>query len=285
MIVQAIASGLIMGLAYALVAVGLSLIFGLMNIVNFAHGEYLMIAMYLSFWFWLLAGIDPLVSLPLVAAALAALGVLTYYGVIRRFLEGTALVQICGTFGIAVALRAGAQFFWGPDFRMVSEPLTSGRLSLGGASIGQPQFVAGGICLASFIGLWLFITRTETGLALQATAQNRQAAAVIGIPVDRIFAIGWAIGLGCVGIAGGCLASFFYIFPDVALNFAPLAFVTVALGGFGSILGSLVAGVVIGLVESLGGLLGDPSYKSLWVYGLFFLVMLLRPNGLWGKAS
>jgi len=149
--------------------------------------------------------------------------------------------------------------------------------------IGQPQLVAGAICLLAFVALWLFVTRTETGLGLQATAQDRQAAAVMGIPTERMSALGWAIGLGCVGVAGTMLSTFYYIFPDVGVNFALLAFVAVALGGFGSILGSLVAGVLIGLVESLGGLLIDPSYKTVIVFALYLAVVIARPNGLFGR--
>lgn len=281
-IIQGVVSGILMGLIYALVAVGLSLIFGLMEIVNFAHGEFLMLAMYASFWFWVL-GLDPLFALPLVAGLLGLAGVLVHYGIIRRLLTAPMLAQVCGTFGLAVALRAAAQFLWTPDFRTIADPLVAGRVQIGPIFIGQPQLVAGAICLLSFILLWLFVTRTETGLGLQATAQDRQAAAVMGIPVERMSALGWAIGLGCVGAAGSMLSTFFYIFPDVGVSFALLAFVTVALGGFGSIMGSLVAGVLIGLVESLGGLLIDPSYKTLIVFGLYLAVVLVRPMGLFGR--
>jgi branched-chain amino acid transport system permease protein len=283
LIIQAIVSGLLMGLIYALVAVGLSLIFGLMEIVNFAHGEFLMLAMFATFWLWSLAGLDPLVSLPLVALILGVAGVLVHFGIIRRLLGAPMLAQVCGTFGLAVALRAGAQFLWTPDFRSIANPLVAGRVEIGPIFIGEPQLVAGMICLATFGALWLFVTRTDTGLALQATAQDRQAAAVMGIATERMFALGWAVGLGCVGIAGSLLASFYYIFPDVGVNFALLAFVAVALGGFGSIPGSLVAGVLIGLVESLGGLLIDPSYKTLIVFGLYLGVVIVRPLGLFGR--
>ena len=139
------------------------------------------------------------------------------------------------------------------------------------------------VCLAAFIGLWLFVSRTETGLALQATAQDRQAAAVMGIPTDRMFALGWAIGLGCVAIAGTMMSTFLFVFPDVGINFALLAFVAVAMGGFGSIIGSLLAGITIGLVESLGGVLISPSYKLLLVFGLYFLIVLVRPMGIFGR--
>jgi branched-chain amino acid transport system permease protein len=283
-ILQAIVSGVLMGLVYALVAVGLSLIFGLMEIVNFAHGEFLMLAMFAAFWFWALWGLDPLLSLPLVAALLALAGLLTHYGIIRQVLNAPVLAQICATFGLAVTLRATAQFVWTPDFRTIADPMVAGRVAVGGIFIGQPQLVAGLVCLLAFIALWVFVTRTETGTALQATAQDREAAAVMGIPTDRMLALGWAIGLGCVAVAGTMLANFYYVFPDVGVNFALLAFVTVALGGFGSILGSLAAGLLIGLVESLGGLLIDPSYKTLIVFLLYLIVVILRPGGLYGRA-
>jgi branched-chain amino acid transport system permease protein len=283
LVIQAVVSGLLMGLIYALVAVGLSLIFGLMEIVNFAHGEFLMLAMFAAFWLWALAGLDPLLSLPLVAAMLAAAGVLVHLGVIRRLLNAPMLAQICGTFGLAVALRASAQYLWTPDFRTVADPWVAGRVQVGSIFIGQPQLVAGVVCLIAFLALWAFVTRTETGLGLQATAQDRDAAAVMGIPTERMSALGWAIGLACVGVAGTMLSTFYYIFPDVGVNFALLAFVAVALGGFGSILGSLVAGVLIGLVESLGGLLIDPSYKTVIVFGLYLAVVIARPNGLFGR--
>lgn len=283
LIIQAIVSGLLMGLIYALVAVGLSLIFGLMEIVNFAHGEFLMLAMYASFWFWALGGLDPLLSLPLVAAILAGIGLLVHFGIIRHILAAPMLAQVCATFGLAVALRAGAQFLWTPDFRVIPNAWVVGRVQIGPIFIGQPQLVAGLVCLLAFIALWFFVTRTETGLALQATAQDRQAAAVMGIPTDRISAMGWAIGFACVAVAGSMLSTFFYIFPDVGVNFALLAFVAVALGGFGSILGSLVGGVLLGLVEALGGLLIDPSFKTLIVFGLYLGVVLVRPMGLFGR--
>ena len=272
-----------MGLIYALVAVGLSLIFGLMEIVNFAHGEFLMLSMFFSFWFWALLGLDPLVSLPLVVAALAVIGVAVHYGIIRHILHAPMLAQICATFGLALAIRSGAQLFWTPDFRSITNPLSEGRIEISGIFIGQPQLIAGLVCLAAFFALWLFVSRTETGLALQATAQDRDAAAIVGIPTDRMFALGWAIGLGCVAVAGAMLSSFLFVFPDVGVNFALLAFVAVALGGFGSIMGSLYAGIAIGLVESLGGVFISPSYKSLIVFSLYFAVVLIRPKGILGR--
>jgi branched-chain amino acid transport system permease protein len=161
--------------------------------------------------------------------------------------------------------------------------LLEGRIEISGIFIGQPQFYASIVCLVSFFLLYLFVTRTETGLALQATAQDRKAAEILGIPSDRMFALGWAIGLSCVAVAGGMMSNYFFIFPDVGLNFALFAFVAVALGGFGSIIGCLYAGIIIGLTESLGGLLIDPSYKLLYVFAIYLLVVIYRPQGLFGR--
>jgi branched-chain amino acid transport system permease protein len=129
----------------------------------------------------------------------------------------------------------------------------------------------------------LFITRTETGLALQATAQDRQAASLMGIDTQRMFALGWALGGACVGVAGALLTTFFYVFPDVGASFALLAYVAVALGGFGNVPATLAGGVVVGLVEVLGGVLIDPSLKLIGVFALYLIVVLWRPQGLFGR--
>jgi len=282
-ILQAVVSGLLMGLIYALIAAGLSLIFGLMNIVNFAHGEHLMLSMFSSFWLWSLLGLDPIFSIPITVLMMAICGVLTHYFLIRYILKAKMLVQICATFGLSIFIRALAQFLWTPDFRSVDKPLLEGRIEIANIFIGQPQLFASLVCLFAFVILYLFVTKTETGLGLQATAQDREAAEIVGIPSNRMFAIGWAIGLGCVGVAGGMMSNYFFIFTDVGVNFALFAFVAVALGGFGSVIGCLYAGIIIGLVESLGGLLIDPSFKLLYVFAIYLLVVIYRPQGLFGR--
>jgi branched-chain amino acid transport system permease protein len=282
-LLQGIVSGLLMGFVYALIAAGLSLIFGLMEIVNFAHGEFLMLAMFSTYWAWALWRLDPLVSLPLTAAALFLLGFATYHGLIRWVLGAPMMAQIFATFGLAIFLRSAAQAIWGVDFHLVKDPLVQGRISLGGLFIGLPQLVASVGALLAFVFLNWFISRTETGLALQATAQDRQAASLMGINTERMFALGWGIGAACVGVAGALLTIFFYVFPDVGASFALLAYVTVALGGFGNVPGTLVAGVVVGLIEVLGGLLIAPALKYVAVFVLYLLVVLWRPQGLFGR--
>ena len=282
-IIQAIVAGLMMGMIYALIAAGLSLIFGLMGIVNFAHGDHLMLSMFSSFWLWSLFGLDPLYSIPVTILLMAFCGVVTHYFLIRYILKAKMLIQICATFGLSIFLRSIAQLLWTPDYRSVENPLLEGRIELGSIFIGQPQLYASLVCLIAFIVLYLFVSKTKTGLALQATAQDRHAAEIMGIPSNKMYALGWAIGLGCVGVAGGMMTNYFFIFTDVGIYFALFAFVAVALGGFGSIIGCLYAGVIIGLVESLGGLLIDPSFKLLYVFAIYLLVVIYRPQGLFGR--
>ena len=282
-IIQAIISGLLMGFVYALISVGLSLIFGLMEIVNFAHGEFLMLSMYTAFWLWSLFGLDPLLALPVCAALFFGLGIATHYGIIRHILHASMLVQICATFGLAIFLRSLAQFLWTPDPRTIIAPLVEGRVEVMGIFLGLPQIVASMMCLAAFVLLYLFISRTETGMALQATAQDRQAASLMGIPAERMYALGWGIGAACVSIAGVLLVTFRPVNPEVGALYALLAYVAVALGGFGSIMGCLFAGLLIGQMEALAGWLIDPSYKYVTIFGLYLVVVFLRPQGLFGR--
>ncbi len=285
-ILQVAAGGLLMGLIYALVAAGLSLIFGLMDVVNFAHGELMMLAMYAVFVIWEATGLDPMLQLPLVAALLFGTGVVIYRGMIARALSvqfNRGMVQIFVTFGLAIFIRGAAQFVWGGEFRAVNNTLLSGKSwNLGGVYLPLPQLAASVVCLAAFAGL-LLISRTEFGRALEATREDRDAVALIGIDRDKIFAMGWGLGAGAVGIAGVMLAGFYYVGPNVGASFALIAYVTVALGGFGSMFGALVAGLLIGEVEAFTAVILEPSLKQIGVFAVYLAVLMLRPRGLFGK--
>ena len=286
LLIQSLVSGLLMGLIYALVAAGLSLIFGLMDVVNFAHGELLMLAMYAAVVIFGSTGLDPLLQLPIVAAVMFALGVGIYRGVIARALSvrvNKGMVQIFATFGLAIFIRGAAQLVFGGDFKSVSGTWLSGRtFNVGSVFVPLPQVAASAVCLAAFAGL-LLIGRTEFGRALEATREDRDAVALIGIDRDRIFALGWGLGAATVGIAGAMLITFYYVSPNVGANFAVIAYVTVALGGFGSILGALVAGIVIGEVESLTALFLEPSLKQVGMFAVYLAVLMVRPRGLFGR--
>jgi branched-chain amino acid transport system permease protein len=279
---QSLSSGILMGLIFALVAVGLTLIWGIMDIVNFAHGEFLMSGMYLSFWMYTLWGIDPLLSLPVSAALLFLMGVVVYRLMIRHIVGAPMLIQIFATFGLMIFLRYVAFYFFTPDYRTIQEPFLSGRIAIHGVYLSVPQLVA---ALGAFLTtgvVYVLIHRTRLGGALMATAEDREAAALMGIDTDRMFTLAWGIGAATAGIAGSLLSNFFYIFPEVGGVFVLIAFVAVTLGGFGNVAGAFVAGILIGIVEALAGHFYDPALKSVFVYALFLGVLFFRPQGLLG---
>lgn len=284
LLAQLALSGLGMGFLFALIAIGLTLIYGVMGVVNFAHGEFLMLSMYATYMAYATWNADPLVTLPFVAAGMFLFGVMVYKLLVQRVLGGSMYSQIFATFGLMVFMQAAAQFIMGADYFAVRESWLSGVLMIGELTLPVPQ-------LASVIGaslttalLYWFVFRTATGRSLRAAAQDRQAAATLGIDVDRMYALAWGLGSACVGVAGSLLANFYPIFPRVGVLFVLLAYVAVALGGFGSIHGALVAGVCIGLLQVLAGFFFDPQLKYVPVYLLYLVVVLLYPRGLAGRA-
>jgi len=283
-LLQTLASGVLIGLIYALVAIGLTMIFGVMDIVNFAHGEFLMLGMYASFWLFALFALDPMLTLPLTVLMLFAFGVLLYKLVIRRIIDAPMLSQIFTTFGLMILLRGAAQFLWKPDFRSIENTWVSGSVKLFGIQLGQPQLAAGLGAIVVTWGVHQFLTRTKLGAALEATAADKEAAQLMGIDSHRMFALAWGIGAACAGAAGVLLATFFPIFPEVGANFILLAFVVVNLGGFGSVTGAFWAGILVGVIEVMGGLLLGPQFKLAVVLVLFLAVLMFRPQGLMGKS-
>ncbi|HEV2605515.1 MAG TPA: branched-chain amino acid ABC transporter permease [Microvirga sp.] len=286
-LLQVLASGLLMGLIYALIAVGLSLIFGLMDVVNFAHGEFLMTAMYAAFGLWLLTTLDPILLAPLVTAFLFAFGALAYMGVVRHAMRVDAnvgMVQIFATFGLAILIQGVAQYFFTPDYRSITGTWLGGRtVEFAGIFLPLPQIVGGLVSVAAFGGLYLLMSRTDFGKALEATREDQGAVALVGIDRNRVFTLGWGLGAALVGLAGAVMATFYYIHPQVGGPFALIAYVTVALGGFGSVFGALAAGLIVGLVEALTAMIFPPALKSIGVYSLYLAVVFIRPSGLFGR--
>ncbi len=281
---QTLGSGVLIGLIYALVAIGLTMIFGVMDIVNFSHGEFLMLGMYSTFWMYSLYALDPIYSLPITAIALFVLGVVLYQVVIKRIIDAPMLSQIFTTFGLMIFFRGLAQYLWKPDFRTIEKSLVSGQTSLLGIQLGTPQIVAGFGAIVITGSLYLFLTRTRMGAALEATAADKEAAQLMGIDSQRMFALAWGVGAACAGLAGALLSTFFPIFPEVGASFILIAFVVVNLGGFGSVTGAFIAGVLIGVVEVMGGYLLGPQFKLAIVLLIFLAVLMFRPQGLMGRA-
>ncbi len=282
LIIEVVINGLLMGAVYALVAIGVALVWGVMNVINFAHGDFLMIGMYCAYWLFVFFGLDPVIAAPICGAVLFSLGLAVYYGLVKRVLKAPSMSQIFATFGLAIFLKYLAFFLWKPDFRMVTSQLVSGSISVFGANVGIAEIVAGVGSLLATGALFVFVKRTKAGLALQATAIDKEGALLMGIDSERVYALAFAIGAACAGLAGGLLTSFQYIFPAVGETWNIIAFATVTLGGFGSIDGALYAGLLMGLAGALGGHLIGPAYKLAIIFSIFFLVLLLRPKGLAG---
>jgi len=282
-VLQILTSGLLIGLMFSLVAVGLNLIFGVMDIVNFAHGEFLMISMYIAYWLFTLLNLDPLYALPICALALFALGVATHKLLIARIMNAPMLAQIFATFGLMIFLQSLAFFLWKPDYRTIGKSLLTGRIEVFDIFIGLPQLFSALGALATAGILFFLINRTEIGRALRATSEDREAAALMGINTDRMYALAWGLGAACVGVAGALLATFYPIFPQVGSVFGLTAFVVVVLGGFGSITGAFIAGIIVGVIQVTGGILFEPAFKNIFVYSLFLIVVFIRPQGLLGK--
>ena len=284
LLLHAAVSGLILGLIYALVALGLSFIWGVMDVVNLAHAEYLMLALYATYWAWALGRIDPTLAIPIVVPLFFLLGWLTYRVLIRRILRAPLVTQIFATFGLLFFLRYSAFAAFGPDVRGFLGS-GSGSVLLLGVPIASPKIAAALVSLAAFAGLALFLRRTKTGRALQATAQNRDVALALGIPAERMYALSWGIGIASVGLAGALLFPFYQVSPTIGDAFILIAFASVVLGGFGRVDGALVGGVSIGLVENVLGTMLLPTFKLLFVFAVFVLILLFRPQGLVGEPQ
>jgi branched-chain amino acid transport system permease protein len=281
---QVIVSGLLIGAVYALFASGLTLIWGMMNVINFAHGDFVMLAMYAAFVVWTLFGGGPAASIPIAAVLLATVGVLSYFLLVRHVMKGPMLAQILGTFGLALLLRYSAFWYFGANFKTLPDNLVGPPLVVGSIRIDAPRLLAGSVGLIVTVLLHLFLTRTALGSQVLAVSEDATAAELMGIRPERMHATAWALAAGSTGIAGALIATFFYTSPTVGETLAIVAFVTVALGGFGSVPGALVAGLLIGTIEGLSAYLIGPVYKDVIVYTLFVLVLWTRPQGLMGKA-
>ncbi|MGG1660685.1 branched-chain amino acid ABC transporter permease [Brevibacillus sp. NRS-1366] len=286
-LVQVLISGLLIGGIYALISMGLNLILGVVRIINFAHGEFLMIAMYMSFVFYSTFGLDPYVSAPLVTILLFLFGMAIQRVMIQPILDQPATVKIFATLGLSIALQNFALMMWKADFRNVQTAYQTDVIRLGEVVISIPRLVAFAVAILIALGLFWFLKRTMTGKAIRAVAMGRTAAALMGINVKRIYLLAFGIGSALVGLAGSILMPIFYVFPTVGTLFSLTAFVVVVLGGMGSMSGAFLGGLLIGLVEAFAGVLISPELKEAVYFSIFILVLLFRPSGLFslGKGS
>ncbi|HTX51842.1 MAG TPA: branched-chain amino acid ABC transporter permease [Candidatus Baltobacteraceae bacterium] len=281
---QVAVSGILLGGVYALISIGLTLIFGVLRVVNFAHGEFLMIAMYASFWLFHQYGLDPYVSIPIVVALLFVVGVIAMLLVIRPILRASPSMQIAATVGLSTLLQNLALVTLTANYRSVETKLSRMVLSIGPLVMGVSRLVAFLVALAITGLLFLFLQRTYLGKAIRCTAQDRTAALLMGINIDRVYLLTFAIGSALVGVAGALLMQLYPVFPTVGTYFVLAAFVVVVLGGLGNLTGALLGGFIIGLVEAFSGFY-VPELKEAVYFVVFIIVLLVRPTGLFGVVG
>ena len=285
---QLLFSALVLGALYGLIALGLNLVYGTMRLLNIAHGDLIMVGAYVAFWFFSLSGISPLVGLPLVALITAAIGLALYYLLFRFQLEGNQAVErieansLLIFFGVSVILQniIALAFSNSPKaYRHLDDVY-----HLFGVSMTGNRIAALLVSIVLLIGVVVFLNRTLYGLSITALIQNRSAAKIVGINVARIQKLSFAIGFAVAGIAGALISMTEQISPFMGFPFTIAAFVVIILGGLGNIAGGILAGFLLGFIEIYGVVLTSANYRSILLYGIFVGVLLLRPQGLFGKA-
>ncbi|HTP50509.1 MAG TPA: branched-chain amino acid ABC transporter permease [Anaeromyxobacteraceae bacterium] len=283
--VQSLVSGLLMGSLYAMIGIGLTVIFGVMRIINLAHGEMVMLGMFAAFFSQKLFGIDPFLSVLALAPAMFAVGVLIYRFLLRKVIPGGELNTLLYTAGMSLLVANLALFAWSGDYRTIT--LSYGLAPLRPLGIAVPVALAIGFGMAAAVttALWLFLGATDTGRAIRATSQNREAAILMGIDVEKVAVLTFGLGTALAGTAGVLLAPSLYLYPTVGELLIVKSFVIVVLGGLGSVPGAIAGGLLLGLVESLGAVYVSATYKDGLGYVLFLLVLLYRPAGLFGVGK
>jgi branched-chain amino acid transport system permease protein len=278
-------NGITTGAIYALVALGLTLIYGVLHIINFAHGAALMVALYGVYYLKSMFGIDPYLALPIMVPAMFVLGYALQRGVISRASHGKDENILLVTLGLAIVLENLALLLFKSDTRTIDTAYTLTTVQLGPAFIALPKLLAfAGALVTSALMLWI-VTRTDLGRAIRAVAKEKHGAKLMGIDVEHVHAMSFGIGLACLGAAACFLLPAYYVNPQVGAGFVLVAFTIVVLGGMGSFAGALLGGLLIGVVESLGGLFLGESLGQIGIFALFIAVLLFRPTGLFGARA
>lgn len=282
---QGLLSGFLFGGVYSLMAVGLTLIFGVMRVVNFAHGDMMVWGMYLA---WLLsarAGIDPYVGFLACAAALFLFGLLIQRGLVERIVDAPHEMQILLMLGVALVLENAALVAFGPDPARVRSPLSQATVWIGPIFVDVARLVTFGLAMALTAALWLFLARTDLGRSMRAAADNPYGARVIGTDVRKVYAAAFGVGAACVGAAGALVSPILPFQPTSGLGLSVTSFNIVIIGGMGSLPGAFVGGILVSVAESMGAVFLSPSMKELVSFGLLIAILLFRPAGLFGKTA
>ena len=282
MFMQALFEGIINGSTLALVAMGIALVWGVMGILSFTQGEFLMIAMFCSFYLNLYFGLDPIVSLPICMAIMFGIGFIVYKLIIARALRGPVLSQRLITFALSMVLVNLALLLFSGDFKTIPEVAVSGSIDLGFMVLSKQKIVPFviSVCVAGF--MFLFLNKTRTGKAIRATSMNKTAAGLVGINPEKTYALAFGLSAAIAGAAGCALTYFYYIYPNVGANFQLFGFIAVVMGGFGSIPGAVFGGLIMGLADSFTGVYMNTAFKYVGICVVFLLLVQFKPKGLFG---
>jgi branched-chain amino acid transport system permease protein len=283
--IQSLISGILIGGVYALIGIGLTIIFGVMRVINFAHGDLLMLGMYATYFLFTLVHIDPFVSIVVTIPLMFLFGAFLQKVFINRMLGALPQNQILLTIGMGLVMSNSIMLAFTSDYKILSTTYSSSSFNILGISVSSPLLISFGITVVITAILYWFLYRTDTGQAIRATAQDREAAQLMGINVKRMSIIAFGMGSSLAGTAGALIAPTYYIFPQVGSVFTLKAFVITVLGGMGSIVGATLGGVLIGIAESVGGVYLGSGWKDVIVFVLFLLVLLFKPSGLLGTSK
>ncbi|KGF68611.1 branched-chain amino acid ABC transporter permease [Hoeflea sp. BAL378] len=285
MYIQLVVSGLLLGGIYALVSVGLTMIFGVSRIKNFAHGDLVMVGMYLTYALTTWTQLDPYLLVPVVTVALFGFGLLLSFALIRRIQGAPQVAQIFATVGLGLVLQNAALMIFGADFRTTNSEIAGNVLRFWGISLPLSLFIAFVVSMAVIACLTVFLRTSMVGKAMRAIAQDRRAASLMSIDVKFIDMLTFGLGTACAGLAGALLVPLYPVYPTIGANLVLISFVVVILGGLGSIEGALIGGLAIGLIETLSGFFIGSEMRQMAYFLVFIAVLLFRPAGLFGQRG
>jgi len=283
--IQILINGLFLGGIYSIISIGLTLIFGVVRVINFAHGEFLMISMYISYFSHSMFGLNPYLSLLINIPLMFFIGMGTDQAIIRPLRNAPPYMQIFATVGLSIALMNLALFLFTGDYRAINMPFAKKVIQVGDIHLNYARLIIFFASILASLVLYLFLRNTDVGKQIRAIVQDRTAAKLMGIKLNRIYMITFGIGSALVGLAGGLLTPVYYVFPSVGFYFVLTAFVVVVLGGMGNIMGAFFGGLIIGMVDALSGYYIEPSLKEVVYYIIFLIVLIFRPSGLLGMVG
>lgn len=282
---QVLASGILLGGLYALMALGLALVWGVLNIVNLSHGALIMLGAYVTYFLFTGAHLDPFAALPIAAAVLFAIGYLIQRGILNLVIRGPMFNTLLITFGIEVVLTYFAQLWFSADFRTINPPYAGSSFRVGGITVPLVQVFAFAIALGLTAAMWLFLLHTRIGRGIRAAAQNLVAARLYGVNPKSIYALTFGLGAALAGVAGGLYGMVSQINPYIGGPLTAKSFAIAIIGGLDNPLGVIVGGLFLGVVESLTALYIGPTYRDVASFGILVLVLILRPSGLLGRTA